>query len=333
MKIIRFDTGNWILTQDEFNYYTPNNDGVIDDCEFHVNSKIRNCDFWIIRGTIQSNLSFVKCPSNNLIFLLDEAYDAAEFPILFLNQFAKVIGPKEVSHNNYLKHHEMFPWLFKGVSFSHLKNSIENNKTKELCIIASDATWLNGHKNRYAFVNKMIGHFKNRIDVYGRGFNSFECKYEILKNYKYSICIENSCIPNYFTEKINECYLAETMPIYYGCPNICEYYDSDSYISINIGDYLSSIDTIENAIANKRWEKNIEKIRLMKIRYLNEFHLPVKLSKLMDHNSKLKPTWNLIIHRKYFENIHLSFSMFNKGFIQIIAKFFVKLISNFRKSK
>jgi hypothetical protein len=324
MKIIRFDTGTWKLSQEEFNYYTPNNDGIIEGFKFYINSDIKKCDYWIVRGTIQSNFALVRCLSDQVIFLLDEAYEAAEYPELFLKQFDLIIGPKNVIHHSYYKHHEMYPWLFKNVSFTKLLTSNITNKHKDLCIIASDATWLQGHRNRFAFVNKMIGHFKDKIDVYGRGFNTFDCKYEILKNYKYSICIENSNLPDYFTEKINECYLAECMPIYFGCTNIGDYYDIDSMVSIDISNFQNAISKIENAIQSNLWEQNLEKIRLMKIKYLEQFHLPIGLVNILKLRGNTKHSTNLILHKKFFEDINLSNTMLKKGFIQVISKYAVK---------
>jgi hypothetical protein len=334
MKVIRLDTGAWRLTQTEFNFYTPDNNGVIDGYKFYVNSDIKECDYWIIRGTIQSNFAIVKCPANQIIFLLDEAYEAAEFPELFLKQFKTVFGPKKVKHANYVKHHEMFPWLFLNKSFSFLSQNPKLAKSKEICIITSDATWLQGHKERFAFVNKLIGHFKDRIDIYGRGFNSFDCKYEILKNYKYSVCIENSNLPDYFTEKINECYLSDVFPIYFGCTNIQEYYHPISFLQIDISDFKKSIEMIESALETNLWEKNLDLIRQMKYRYLAKYHLPIGLVTILKiRDSSNKKSWNVIFHRKFYTQLDLSIQMLKNGLIQVISKVFVLGISKMTKGK
>jgi hypothetical protein len=332
--IVRFDTSPWKLTQEEFNYYTPKNDGVVEGYEFYVNKGIRKCDFWVIRGSIQSNCTLIKCPKGNVIYLMDEAYELAEFPVLFLKQFAQVIGPKNVDHRNYVRHNEMFPWLFLNKPYSGLIQNLTLTKSKEICIIVSDATWLQGHKDRFAFVNKLIGHFKDRIDIYGRGFNSFECKYEILKKYKYSICIENSSLPDYFTEKINECYLAEVFPIYFGCTNIQEYYDSNSFLSIDIYDYQKSIEKIEYALQSSLWENNIDLIRQMKHLYLTKYHLPIGLVALLRcRDSNIKRNWNVVINRKFYSQLDLSFQMLKNGLVQVVSKVFVLGISRMTKGK
>jgi hypothetical protein len=54
----------------------------------------------------------------------------------------------------------------------------------------------------------------------------------------FHICIENTSIKNFFTEKIIDCFQSYTVPIYYGCTNI------DAFFNINGIIPVSSIDEI-----------------------------------------------------------------------------------------
>ncbi len=56
----------------------------------------------------------------------------------------------------------------------------------------------------------------------------------------FHIAIENTSIPNYFSEKIIDCFQTRTVPIYYGCTNIGEFFNSNGIIQVN------SIDEIIN---------------------------------------------------------------------------------------
>jgi hypothetical protein len=58
-------------------------------------------------------------------------------------------------------------------------------------------------------------------------------KIDIFKESQFSLVIENSRQKNYFTEKICDCILTKTIPIYYGCPNISEYFDVTGWIILN----------------------------------------------------------------------------------------------------
>jgi len=46
----------------------------------------------------------------------------------------------------------------------------------------------------------------------------------------FSICPENHPEVNYFTEKIMDCFWTKTIPIYWGCPNLGEYFDERGVI-------------------------------------------------------------------------------------------------------
>ena len=55
-------------------------------------------------------------------------------------------------------------------------------------------------------------------------------KYILFENYQYSIVIENTREKNYFSEKLMDCIITKTIPIYYGCENIGEYFDTTGWI-------------------------------------------------------------------------------------------------------
>jgi hypothetical protein len=86
------------------------------------------------------------------------------------------------------------------------------------------------------------------LDWYCKGENPIENKWDGLKAYKYSIAIENSAHLHYFTEKIMDCFLALSMPIYWGCPNILDYFPEKAIILIDINDFTGAITRIEQAI-------------------------------------------------------------------------------------
>jgi len=85
-------------------------------------------------------------------------------------------------------------------------------KTKAVSIIASAKRETEGHKLRH----EIIAALGDKIDVYGHGYKSVENKLEALKDYQYSIVIENEKTPGFFTEKVIDCFMTGTIPIYWG---------------------------------------------------------------------------------------------------------------------
>jgi hypothetical protein len=48
----------------------------------------------------------------------------------------------------------------------------------------------------------------------------------------YSVSVESSQETNYFSEKLVDCLITKTIPIYWGCPNISDFFDSSYWIKV-----------------------------------------------------------------------------------------------------
>ncbi len=60
-------------------------------------------------------------------------------------------------------------------------------------------------------------------------------KYVLFESFQFHLAIENSRQENYFTEKLIDCLVTKTIPLYYGCPNIHEYFDTTGWILLEHG--------------------------------------------------------------------------------------------------
>jgi len=67
---------------------------------------------------------------------------------------------------------------------------------------------------------------------------------ESLKEYRYSIIVENTISDYFFCEKITNCFAAQTIPIYLGARKIDEFFNADGIIHIEMKD----LNEIENII-------------------------------------------------------------------------------------
>ena len=79
------------------------------------------------------------------------------------------------------------------------------------------------------------------MDVYGKGRNEIKLKIEGLKDYRFSIVIENCKRDYYFTEKLIDCFKTGTIPIYWGCPSINNFFDVNGMILFDNLDELKDI--------------------------------------------------------------------------------------------
>lgn len=114
-------------------------------------------------------------------------------------------------------------------------------KVKMTSLIASAKRDSTGHKLRHTVVDwaRRTG---QDIDVMGRGYTAFDRKADGLAPYRYSVVIENVQETNYFSEKLVDAVLCNTVPIYWGCPNLERFMDPAGIIRCN------SFEDIQSAI-------------------------------------------------------------------------------------
>ncbi|MFU1479237.1 glycosyltransferase family 10 domain-containing protein [Roseovarius sp. C7] len=116
-------------------------------------------------------------------------------------------------------------------------SEIDKTKSRMCSLIASSKRSQTGHRLRHEIVERTrsAGH---GIDVMGGGYAPFGEKSDGLAPYRYSVVIENVREKNYFTEKLVDALLCQTVPIYWGCPNISEFIDPKSMIICESADEI-----------------------------------------------------------------------------------------------
>ena len=112
-----------------------------------------------------------------------------------------------------------------------------HEKTKLVSMIASNKRMCQGHERRLHFVDKLRG----KLDFYGRGVNEISCKEDGLRDYMFSVGIENAVYDTYFTEKLTDCFACGTIPIFYGCRGVTEYFNEDGIIFLDDNFDLSTL--------------------------------------------------------------------------------------------
>ena len=123
-------------------------------------------------------------------------------------------------------------FFYFGSTFIKSIEQVNTKKSQLASIIASNNNKLEGHKLRHEVINKIYD-LNLDISILGRGYNPFKDKEDGLKSFKYSIIIENIKEKDYFTEKIIDACLCKTIPIYWGAPNIRDYFDYRGIIICN----------------------------------------------------------------------------------------------------
>ena len=117
-------------------------------------------------------------------------------------------------------------------------------KTKNISMIASNKNACEGHIRRQKLAFKVKN--EKLADTFGQFDGGGYCPIELpFEEYRYSIAVENSVEPFYFTEKILNCFMAQTIPIYLGATEIGRFFNPNGIIQISIAD----CDHIEDILA------------------------------------------------------------------------------------
>jgi hypothetical protein len=154
----------------------------------------------------------------------------------------------DLSLKNKIKENK-FIYVFHGGT--HLRNEdIKiHEKTKLTSMIFSDKKWNNFHIFRHT-IYSMI---QNKIDGFGSGCGNYiKYKSEGLNEYCFSIAMENYNSNGLFTEKILDCFLTGTIPIYYGTDDIGNYFNPKGFFQFS---NINELNIIMNAISFNIYEQ------------------------------------------------------------------------------
>lgn len=166
------------------------------------------------------------------IALLLEPREIAESSYNFIDRNSEMFDMILTHDIRLLKREDNYKrYIFSGCWILEEDREIYK-KRKISSIIASHKKTLHGHRLRHDLIkNADVG------DVYGKGYQYINSKLEGLKDYMFSFTIENIKRDYWFTEKLIDCFVTGTVPVYYGCPSIGDFFNTKGMIIIdNIND-------------------------------------------------------------------------------------------------
>lgn len=218
----------------------------------------------------------------------DEIYKTCDYVISYTKNSAR--------YKNNIYYPGVLPFHLTYDTGPGLDYYLDNCFTKHnLCsiVVSRNKTSYNDntlYKSRVDLVEQLL-QTDLPVDVYGKGwedhigrdsrikgFLGIEEKYKGLQSYKFSICLENCSEESYFTEKITDSILTNTIPIYYGCTHIETFFSSPIVLSSIEG--KTAVDQISNILKH---EKDKEFSFIDKALIGNKFNLFVALTKFINY--------------------------------------------------
>lgn len=274
--IMARQTAGWQLLSRDGRYRFVLDDG-------SESADTESADFWAVQGKGVRRPLHCRVARANVIHFGTEPRSVLVYPQRYVRQFAhSVLLPP------------LLPWFvgYGKDGEGHLHASLDYDrilemtappqKKKLLSVITSDKAFTRGHMERIRFVTLLKQRFGDRIDVFGHGFRDFNDKWDVLAPYRYHVVIENSSEPDYWTEKVSDCYLAGTFPIYYGCTNLADYFPTDSFIPIDIRRPDEAVARITRAMQTKPDLCATAALAEAKRKVMDEYNLFERIAKFCD---------------------------------------------------
>jgi hypothetical protein len=113
----------------------------------------------------------------------------------------------------------------------------------------------------------------------------------VLRDYKFSICFENTAMPGYITEKIIDCFISGVIPIYLGAPDITKDIPKKAFIDIRdfttleeLNEHIKSINDTEAMEIINRGKEFLKSAEGFKFSY--EFFAENTLNLFLHGNNK-----------------------------------------------
>lgn len=227
--------------------------------------------FWNIKNRYIRKLNLAKLPKEKLVLFMWEP------PTVLPNLYRKEV-------QNYFS--KIYTWdddlvdnkVFFKYYYPVLEPMIPNLPTfaeKKLCTLVASNLASPHNKELYSERKKAIDFFEQMnngdFEFYGRGWDASQYKtykgttgdkINTIKNYRFSICYENTCdVRGYITEKIFDCFWAGNVPVYWGASNVTDYIPKNCFVDRRDFKNLDELYLFLKNMSQEEYEGYLERIR------------------------------------------------------------------------
>lgn len=286
-----------VITRDPLVHFRqmPGGTGLTPDgrYQFHLNTMEGDPDYVVVMGKGLREPRTFSLPPQHTVLVTGEPYAILAYARGYCRQFGLVASCQpQLRGSNVVYTPALLPW-FVGATFEPDGTNrfpmtyddvarAQPEKTRAISVIASNKAFSPGHVDRIRFIRRLRDRYGDRIDIYGRGHNSFADKWDVLAPYRYHIVIENSTSDYYWTEKLADCYLAGTYPLYHGCRNIADYFPRQGLTPIDIRRFDECAAIIDRTLDSHLYERSQPLLRQCKELVLDKYNLFNQLAELCD---------------------------------------------------
>jgi hypothetical protein len=193
--------------------------------------------------------------------------------VLFNNFYSKIF----TCDRDLIKLDSRFVFNISGSSYPWIAKSDWGtyNKKKICSMFCSPKQITEGHRYRHEIAKMALA---SRVDVFGGAHgtkrtvvdpnNPWRTKIDGVRDYMFSIVMENGIYDDYWTEKLTDCFASGTIPVYWGTKNIPDIFDKDGIIWLETGKEQEIINSLSEDLflsKKKAIQHNLDALQQLKL--------------------------------------------------------------------
>jgi len=286
----------------------PNRQPLWGNCRFILEHDCRDYDWLVVYDDLPRKFPLEKlaCPRENTLLITGEPSSITHYGRSFLAQFGHVLTSQEpwaIKHPMVIRRQPGLLWYYGGSdergTFDVLATAPVPEKTKSISTVCSSKAMSHTlHAQRLAFTKRLMQDLPE-LDVFGYGMGHLDNKADAIDPYRFHLVIENHSSPHHWTEKLADAFLGYSLPVYFGCTNLQDYFPPESFIQFNLRDYDQTYARLRDLIGSNEYENRLPAIIEARRRVLHEYSTFAQLSQLisLNHRSEL-PLIPALIHSR-----------------------------------
>lgn len=267
---------------------TPGGKGIWDGIRFTTDD-VEACDALVVLNNRMKHAVHAHCPKGRVWALMQEPYVKG-----FTDWMAEghdafdwvCTNYLPTSDRKYITSQPALPWHINR-TFDELTTMGIPDKNRSLSWIVGNSRELPGHIDRLNFLRLIQGEQSIPADLFGRAVQPIDDKWDGLAPYYFSLAIENTVATDYWTEKLADCFLSWTIPIYHGCPNLASYFPPDSFIPVDVRKPDEALASIREVVAGgaHEWKRRLPALLEARHLVLSKYQIFPHLAELLRMNT------------------------------------------------
>lgn len=238
---------------------------------------------------------FATCaPVSRRILVVTEPPGIRSYRPEFLSQFGLILSPYEFDSRGVPMRvgQTGLPWFYGlrfdavaltvGMSFEDLQALSPAPKDNRISVVCSTKCGLPRHRERLAFVMALKERLQDRLVIRGRGFDPVVDKAEAIAPHRYHLVLENNDLGNFWTEKLADCFLGWSLPLFAGARAALDDFPEGSMVYLDLNDVPACVDQVERLLDQDPYENHLPAIAAARDKLMHEHNFFALISRALE---------------------------------------------------